>query len=132
MAAKKKVKSPKFLAPKVVQEIPEGFVMPATAQVPNWDFEKRQLLQGTIINIKLITKKKVRKGEKKTTRLIHVREDGGNLLQVWESAALTGLFDEAKKGAEVFIRFDGHGPKVKGRMPMKLFATAYRNPGKRK
>lgn len=130
MARKKKVsllktRGTKALQPSMDDSIPEGFTMPASANVPNWDFEKKKVLQGDLVNIKIITKKKVRKGESKTTRLMVVREENGNLLQVWESATLKGLFEEAKKGNQLYIRFDGHGEKVKGRMPMKLFTTAY-------
>ena len=100
--------------------------MPATAQVPNWDYEKQKVLQGEIVQVKIITKKKPRKGEAKTTRLMVVREDETEkLLQVWESAALHGLFDETKKGNTVYFRFDGLGEKVKGRLPMKLFTSGY-------
>lgn len=130
--ARKKIKPTKKifakksnLQPFTSGDIPEGFTMPASAQVPNWDFDKKKILQGVIVNVKTITKKKPRKGESKTTRLMIVREEGGNLLQVWESAALHGLFDETKKGYAVWIRFDGLGEKIKGRMPMKLFTTAY-------
>lgn len=116
----------KSFAPSTSGDIPEGFQMPATAQVPNWDFEKQKILQGEVIQIKLITKKKVRVGEKKTTHLMVVREkETQKLLQVWESAALSGLFEEVKKGWDVYLRFDGYGDKVKGRMPMKLFTSAY-------
>ena len=130
--ARKKVKilksSPvknRKLQPSVDDSIPEGFTMPASAQVPNWDYEKKKVLQGDLVSVKVITKKKPRKGESKTTRLMIVREESGNLLQVWESASLHGLFDEVKKGNSLYIRFDGYGEKIKGRMPMKMFTAAY-------
>jgi len=114
------------LQPSVSDAIPDGYTMPASAQVPNWDFEKKKTLVGDLVSIKIVTKKKVRKGEKKTTRLMIVREENGNLLQVWESKALEGLFDEAKKGRGLYLRFDGYAKKEKGRMPMKLFTTAFK------
>jgi len=130
--ARKKIKAVKpapikarKLQPSVDDSIPEGFTMPASAQVPNWDYEKKKVLQGDLVSVKTITKKKPRKGESKTTRLMIVREQSGNLLQVWESASLHGLFDEVKKGNSLYIRFDGYGEKIKGRMPMKMFTAAY-------
>lgn len=126
MARKKTAVKPskKSMVPDTSQgDIPEGFTMPATAQVPNWDFEKKKVLRGVLVNIKVV--KTPKNKNKKTSQLMVVREESGNLLQVWESAALEGLFSEVKKGYSVFIRFDGYGEKVKGRNPMKLFTTAY-------
>jgi hypothetical protein len=120
------------LTPRIDTEMPEGFVMPAGAQVPNWDYEKQKVLRGVIVQIKTITKKKPRKGEKPKTRLMVIREnDTEKLYQVWESAGNVGLFDEAKQGAEVFIRYDGLGAKVKGKNQMRLFTTGYASKSRR-
>lgn len=130
MAAKKKAKAaPKRnrSQPKISVAIPEGFQMPASAQVPNWDYEKQKVLQGDAVSMRVIKKKKPRKGEAPTTRLLTVRDEDGNLHQVWESAGLRGLFDEVLQGGEVFIRYDGLGAKQKGKNQMKVFVTGYNN-----
>lgn len=129
MAARKKVKKVRketsSFAPKVQHDIPEGFVMPAGAQVPNWNFEKQKILKGTVVNIKMV--KTPKNKNRKITRLMVIREDGTEkLLQFWESAALVGLFDEAKPGFAVYLSYEGLAEKKKGQNPMKLFHTAYK------
>lgn len=117
----------KNLIPKTHGGVPDGFQLPATANVPNWDFEKHNVLQGDVVQIKNITLKNAKKGQKKTTRLMIVREDDtGKLLQVWESTGLSGLFEEVKKDYAVYIEYSGLGPKVKGKNQMRLFETGYK------
>ena len=125
MAIKKKTAAKKTSrAPVVATGIPAGFTLPASAQVPNWDFEKQKTLQGEVVSIKTINIKKPMKGQEPTTQLMTVRDDKDNLLGVWKSGWLNGLFSEVVPGSVVFIRYDGLGPKIKGRNQAKMFTSA--------
>ena len=87
------------------------------------------VLQGIVQGIKDVPKGK---NVDKDTRIMYVANDStGEVNAVWQSAALTDLFDSAKKGDEVFIRYDGE-VKVKGRrQPMHGFTAGIKETGKR-
>lgn len=106
-------------------KIPEGFRRLETGNFPPvHDFTKAAELQGTVNSIKTVEVKTGRKVDK--TRIMYVADENGVLVSVWESAALEGLFDEAKPGDEVYIQYTGP-IKIKGRkQPMKGFQTAIR------
>lgn len=128
-AAKKPARN---LAPKVNHGIPEGFTMPASAQIPTWDFEKNSTIQGEVVSIREVVTKP-RKGEKKggKTRIMAIKTESGSLFAVWESAALRSLFDEVAIGGQVFIRFEGTRsfvPKGGGaKQKIKEYTAAYDN-----
>lgn len=111
-------------APSVESAIPEGFTAVSGVNTPAWDFENNDTIQGEVLSIKA-----VRKGGKilSDTRVMTVKENSsGNVFAVWEAALLGDLFDVAKPGKEIFIRYDGvdtsKAPK-KGQSPTKLFTT---------
>lgn len=117
MAAKSKER----VFPKV--NLPAGFRQVNSGNFPpNHDFKKNPILQGEVTEIKTVAVKIGRKP--KDTRLMIIADENGVLTSVWESAALEGLFEEAKKGDEVYIQFTGM-ITIKGRQqPMKGFVAA--------
>lgn len=103
-------------------QLPSGFKQVSSGNFPpNHDFKKNPILQGEVQDIKTVAVKIGRKP--KDTRLMIVSDDDGVLSSVWESAALEGLFEAAKKGDEIFIQFTGM-IAIKGRQqPMKGFVA---------
>lgn len=104
--------------------IPEGFRRVESGNFPPLhDFKKQAELIGECNAIKTIKTQK--RGKVAETRIMYVADnDTGELVSVWESAALEGLFDEAQPGMQVWIKFTGL-IKIKGRqMPMKGFESA--------
>lgn len=135
MAARKKAakKTATKRAPSTKYTMPEGFTLPASANVPNWEMEKKPVLAGTLIAVKEVKLKKPQNG-KKTTRVATIRDgESGSLVQVWESGWLHGFFDEVQEGAEVHLIFRGFGEKQKGKNPARIIEAGFINPegGKR-
>lgn len=119
-------------------KLPPGFRQVSSGNFPPiWNFKAQPVLQGTVHEIKTVATKIGRKAQ--DTRLMVIADADGVLTSVWESAALSGLFDEAQKGDKVHIQFTGM-IKIKGRQqPMKGFtagiagdAPAASKPGKEK
>lgn len=103
-------------------ELPAGFkAITGMGGVPV-EWKKGVVVEGKVLEIKTITKKKVRKGEKPTTRLMNVKTADGDKT-VWEKAALTALFDAAKKGNTVYIQHLGMGIAKKGQSAPHLFVA---------
>lgn len=101
-------------------EMPEGYRRTAGNFPQIHDFKKEPILTGIVQEIKTVAMKM--RGKASETRIMSVAQhETGEISAVWESAALQGLFDEAKKGDDVFIKFTGM-IRVKGRaQPMKGF-----------
>lgn len=70
-----------------------------------WDFEKNPILQGTVLNIKVIPR--TRDGEVTKQKVAQVRDDDGVIHSFWESAALIGFFDELKPGKQIWVKYLG-------------------------
>lgn len=102
--------------------LPQGFRQVSSGNFPAvWNHKANPTLQGVVQEIKTVATKIGRKAQE--TRLMVIADSDGVLQSVWESAALTGLFDEAKKGDTVYIQFTGP-IKIKGRtQPMKGFVA---------
>jgi hypothetical protein len=103
-------------------ELPEGFEM-VTGQFPDaWDFDAEPVLTGEWMGSR---DAQVKQGTKTVTRLVaNIRTADGQLHALWESAGLAGLFDKARLGDVVWIRFDGLGTPKPGMNAPKLFTTA--------
>lgn len=92
-------------------KLPAGYERVQRGNFPDtWDFHKKgnEVLSGVVQQIKTAQTKN---GE---TRLMYVADSDGQLWSVWDSAALEGLFNDARPGDSVFIRFKGM-ISVKGR-----------------
>lgn len=103
--------------------LPAGFTAISGAGGDSVVWKKGVVVTGVVTNIKTIQKKKPKKGEKPTTRLMLVETSKGEV-GVWEKAALTALFDKAKKGVSVFIRHEGMGKAKAGQSKPHLFTAA--------
>lgn len=91
--------------------IPAGFKPLETGGfAPNWDYKKNPILTGKVTSIAKIP---TPRNNKKVTLKMDVATDAGTM-SVWESKALEGLFETAKVGSTVWVRYDGE-IKVKGR-----------------
>lgn len=100
--------------------IPAGYQqVQSGGRAPFHDFKTSPILEGKIVGMHSFTD---RWKNKKQIMEIASKETG-EVTAVSESAALTGLFKQAKKGAMVWIRFDGL-VKIKGRkQPMRQYTT---------
>lgn len=103
--------------------LPKGFTAISGMGGEAVEWKKGVIVTGVVNGIKTIQKKKPKKGEKPTTRLMLVQTEKGEV-GVWEKAALSGLFDKAKKGSAVFIRHEGMGKAKPGQSKPHLFTAA--------
>lgn len=106
---------------KVQPQLPKGFTA-ITGGGNSVDWKKGVVVTGVVLEIKEIQKKNPKKGEKPTTRLMRVKTKDGES-GVWEKAALSGLFDKAKKGKVVYIEHIGMGKAKKGQSAPHLFVA---------
>jgi hypothetical protein len=89
-----------------------------------WDVKKVRELRGEWGKVRKVTQKATRKGEKdRIVRVTDVTTDHGTYA-LWESAGLRALFDAAKAGDNVYIRFDGMGRAKRGQSAPKLYTVA--------
>jgi len=93
---------------------------------PTLDFKVGIPVVGAVESFRTVSQKFGK--DVRDTRIISILTEAG-LRSVWESASLTGLFDEAKVGDEVWILYTGD-VSIKGRkMPMHSYETAIRPAG---
>ena len=81
-----------------------------------WQFEIGKTLEGVVRNVRAINVR--RGGEVVKARLMTILT-GEEFVTVWESAALSGLFDVAKEGDEVCVEYLGEVEMPKPKSPMK-------------
>jgi len=118
-----KKNSPRQIPP---APVPEGFTRADSGFPQSWDFEREPVVQGHVVRIRTVELKYGK--QVRETRVMEVAVDG-EPFSVWESAALTELFDAVSEGDEVWIRYTGQ-IQVKGRrQPMRGFQAAYRSQG---
>jgi hypothetical protein len=106
---------------KAASGIPEGMRQVQSGKLaPFHDFSKRNPLDGVVVAIRSFTDR-----WKKKNRAMDIADsETAELTSVTESAGLRGLFDSAKKGDRIWIRYDGQ-KKIKGRnRPMREYTTA--------
>lgn len=92
----------------------------------SWKPEKKgATLQGTMIGkrVQMVDRKRGNKTVKEPWNIYTIRSADGGEMQVGESAGLRALAS-VKKGAEVFIRFDGKRVIKRGQQPMREYTVA--------
>ena len=72
---------------------------------------KGESIQGVILGFKKVKKKSPKKGEDPFFSIVTLKTDLGEM-QIFKSAMLAALF-ALKKGAKVYVRFDGVGKAFK-------------------
>lgn len=87
-----------------------------------WDYESQPLLEG-VIDGELREVESGTGKNKRVSRIMSIRTDAGVLYDVWDSAALRGLFDQAEVGQRVAIAFQGYREIAGRSQPMKLFSA---------
>lgn len=107
--------------------IPEGFETIGGSYAPTWKPENPgDCIVGEVTTG--IREVKMKIGRKETTRrVVELTNAEGVAHAVWESATLSGMFDDIAAegpGATYWIRFDGLGKKKQGQHPPKLFTVA--------
>lgn len=104
-----------------VAPIPQGLKVKVTADLPvAWDFEKRQVLDGTVQAIQIV--ELAGKEGVRVAKVAHVANKDGTF-GLWESATLKPLFRELKEGDHVWVRYEGRGEKKPGQDAPKLFTA---------
>lgn len=105
-------------------KLPPGFKVIAGGGGDAVEWKKSgQIVTGVVVEVKTIERKKVRKGEDPTFRMLRVQTKEG-VVSIYEKAALKGLFDAAKKGRAVHITYEGKGKAKKGQSAPYLFTAA--------
>lgn len=114
-------KSKSKASSKISRTLPDGYKA-LNSRAPAWKHEEEPVLIGERVRVHTIT---LDKGTKKEREQRIMTVDSADLGQVavFESAALTSLFDESEDGQGVFIEFTGMGTAKKGQNAPKLFNT---------
>ena len=110
-------------------KLPPGMEMVSDGTLtPEHDWTANPEIYGEMQIIKVVP---VRRGKLiENTRLMIVTGTDGKTA-VWESAGLKDLFDIAKPGGKIYIKYKGLMELDGGRNPMKQFVTAYDDRGER-
>lgn len=111
--------------------LPKGYKsISGTNSWPGSKPKKGATLEGVIVKFDAVKQKREEKDGKKTVvktvtvKVARIRSKDDSETSVWESAGLKPLFN-LKKGATVFLRFDGMGKaKQKGWSAPKLYTIA--------
>jgi hypothetical protein len=118
----------KATARKSTANAPKGMRMLEGGYAKTWNVDELPVLEGEIgAAPKTVT---LNQGTKKQAdrQCVEVRTKDGDRYTVWESAALTALFERlGEKGAipcKVWIAFKGYGVAKKGQNAPKLFDVA--------
>ncbi len=132
MAAAKKITARKSAARKTASrtenmkwakvQLPDGYTAIASGDFgEEWLYEDEPVLEGIVQGD--IREVEVGKGrEKKSTRVLNVKTEGGQVYAVWDCAALKGFFDTVQSEDWVAIAFQGY--RDVGRpQPMKIFSA---------
>lgn len=124
MAARKTAKKTKE-KPLARTQLPDGFKATSSSYGVTWapwkDDDHPQELSGEWGEEREV---EVRRGRgTQSQRVCNLTDEEGTVWSIWCSSGLVGLFDEAKEGDTVFIRFDGEGTAKKGQNPPRLFTT---------
>ena len=107
-----------------ITALPKGFqpIGGFGASWPNEDTKKGEMVRGVVIEYDEVSL--TREGKKVKIQNLKLESSDGTIYTVWESAGNRALFDEDYTDIEVAIRYDGLGPKKRGRNPARLFSIA--------
>jgi len=107
---------------------PKGMKVLEGGFAKTWNVDEMPVLEGTVANPpKLVT---LNQGTKKQTerQCVEVRTKSGDRYTLWESAALTTLFErlgvEKDLPLDIWVAFKGYGTAKKGQNAPKLFDVA--------
>lgn len=81
-------------------------------QYPKWDFDKDELLEGTVTKVKNVTVQ--RNGEDEETKMAVVEVNGEKRI-LWMSSNLEEFFEAIGPGSEIWVLFKGMEPLGKGK-----------------
>lgn len=126
---------------KTANALPDGFVSKSGgdfAPIHNFMEAGNEVLQGFVQGEVRTVVTKPAKGNglgnnaEQSSRVMTVADsDTGEVKAFWESKALEGLFNDAKAGDEVYVKYTGP-VKVKGRpKPMRGFLVGLKENGKK-
>lgn len=103
---------------------PKGFAPVVSSNfAETWDPNEGDFIQGIWASVREVELQQGR--EMVTRRVATITRQGEDDVALWESANLRGLFETAKLGQEIWIRFDGLGAATKkGYAPPKLYTVA--------
>ena len=108
--------------------IPEGFEQIGAGYAPTWKPEEHgKLLHGKVTGAVREVEMTIRKKTEVRRCMEVTQKKTGERFTLWESAALTELFEtivDTGEGPEVYVRFDGFGKKKPGQNAPKLFTVA--------
>lgn len=127
MATKTKTKARKVTKEKSLArtQVPEGFKATSSSFAPTWapwkDKSQPNEITGEWGSEREVPVRRGRGSEDQ--RVCNITTEDGDVYSIWCSAGLMGLFDEAKEGDTVFIRYDGEGKAKKGQNAPRLFTT---------
>lgn len=109
-------------------QVPKGMRVLEGGYAEQWDVEARPVLEGQVHSVpKSVT---LNKGTKKETerQCVEVHTKDGKRYTLWESAALTALFDrlsvEKDFPLDIWVAYRGLGVAKKGQNAPKLFDVA--------
>lgn len=92
----------------------------------NW--EATPEVKGTVISVKDVELKKVKKGEKNLTRVLSFMDEENVGWSIWEKKQLESIFNVVQPGTKIIITHTGT-VKIKGRpQPMHKFRCLYKHP----
>ena len=127
--------------------LPPGYEVITGSFALKWDFTAMPLLEGTVIRLDTLELKRGgRSKEVRSARVMEIETKTGEKYAVWESAALAGFFDQAQKGDQVGITYEGErkipgqrntmhdfkaGIKPNGRLPQQTAKTAPKKAAKK-
>ena len=113
-------------------ETPDGYVEARSAddfyEPVNWEVTPE--VRGTVISVREFDKKKPKKGEALTTRVLSFVDDEKIGWSIWEKKQLETLFNVVVPGCKIIITHTGM-QDIKGRaLPMHKFRCLYQQPQK--
>lgn len=92
------------------------------------DWEVTPEVRGTVISVKEIELKKVKKGQKSTTRVLSFMDSEQVGWSIWEKKQLESIFNVVQPGTEIIITHVGT-VAISGRaLPMHKFRCLYKHP----
>lgn len=101
-------------------QLPEGYSDLTAKQAPVWEPSEGDMVEGECVKVREVPNPNP--GTKRMSRIMEVQQDDGERIAVWDSYALSDLFDVVERGDRVIIIYDGEGEVFKeGQNPPKLF-----------